>query len=80
MPSHIVCLTFGHDHPSGFVARGLTMPTAISRGEYDVVVNPRVIAQVASRCSYAPLSRSGKFALPTAHPSELHFNSWRGLM
>ena len=44
MPRHIVCLTFDHDHLSGFIARGLTSPTAISRGEYDVVVIPRLVA------------------------------------
>ena len=40
MPRHIVCITFDHDHLSGFIARGLTSPTAISRGEYDMVVIP----------------------------------------
>jgi peptidoglycan/xylan/chitin deacetylase (PgdA/CDA1 family) len=44
MPRHIVCLTFDHDHLSGFIARGMTSPTAISRGEYDVVVIPRLVA------------------------------------
>jgi len=44
MPRHIVCLTFDHDHLSGFVARGMTSPTAISRGEYDIVVIPRLVA------------------------------------
>ena len=44
MSRHIVCLTFDHDHLSGFIARGLTTPTAISRGEYDVVVIPRLVA------------------------------------
>src|SRR4029450_9464073 len=44
MPRHIVCLTFDQDHLSGFIARGQTPPTAISRGEYDVVVIPRLIA------------------------------------
>jgi len=44
MPRHIVCLTFDHDHLSGLIARGLTTPTAISRGEYDVVVIPRLMA------------------------------------
>jgi len=44
MGRHIVCLTFDHDHLSGFIARGLTSPTAISRGEYDVVVVPRLVA------------------------------------
>ena len=44
MPRHIVCLTFDHDHMSGFIARGLTTPTYISRGEYDMVVIPRLVA------------------------------------
>ncbi|WP_020695874.1 polysaccharide deacetylase family protein [Reyranella massiliensis] len=44
MPRHIVCLTFDHDHVSGLIARGMTSPTAISRGEYDIVVIPRLIA------------------------------------
>jgi peptidoglycan/xylan/chitin deacetylase (PgdA/CDA1 family) len=44
MPRHIVCLTFDHDHVSGFIARGLITPTAISRGEYDIVVIPRLVA------------------------------------
>jgi peptidoglycan/xylan/chitin deacetylase (PgdA/CDA1 family) len=44
MPRHIVCLTFDHDHMSGFIARGLTSPTVISRGEYDTVVIPRLVA------------------------------------
>jgi peptidoglycan-N-acetylglucosamine deacetylase len=26
MPRHVVCLTFDHDHLSGFIARGLTIP------------------------------------------------------
>ncbi|HTE82601.1 MAG TPA: hypothetical protein VK634_18085, partial [Reyranella sp.] len=44
MPRHIVCLTFDHDHMSGFIARGQTTPTYISRGEYDAVVIPRLVA------------------------------------
>ena len=44
MPRHIVCLTFDHDHMSGFIARGLVTPTYISRGEYDMVVIPRLVA------------------------------------
>jgi peptidoglycan/xylan/chitin deacetylase (PgdA/CDA1 family) len=44
MPRHIVCLTFDHDHLSGFIARGMTTPTAISRGEYDIIVIPRLVA------------------------------------
>jgi peptidoglycan/xylan/chitin deacetylase (PgdA/CDA1 family) len=44
MSRHIVCLTFDHDHMSGFISRGLTSPTIISRGEYDMVVIPRLVA------------------------------------
>ena len=44
MKRHIVCLTFDHDHLSGFIARDMTSPTAISRGEYDIVVIPRLVA------------------------------------
>ncbi len=44
MARHIVCLTFDHDHMSGFIARGMTTPTAKSRGEYDMVVIPRQVA------------------------------------
>lgn len=44
MSRHIVCLTFDHDHVSGLIARGMTSPTAISRGEYDIVVIPRLVA------------------------------------
>ena len=47
MSRYIVCLTFDHDHLSGFIARGLTSPTAISRGEYDIVVIPRLVALLA---------------------------------
>jgi len=43
MARHIVCLTFDHDHLSGFIARGLTSPTPISRGEYDIVAIPRIV-------------------------------------
>ncbi len=43
MRKHIVCLTFDHDHMSGFIARGMTTPTAISRGEYDTIVIPRLV-------------------------------------
>ena len=33
MPRHIVCLTFDFDTQSGFIARGMTTPTPLSRGE-----------------------------------------------
>ncbi|MGE0423154.1 MAG: polysaccharide deacetylase [Reyranellaceae bacterium] len=43
MRRHIACLTFDHDHMSGFISRGMTSPTAISRGEYDLVAIPRIV-------------------------------------
>ena len=43
MPEHIVCLTFDFDAMSGFIARGLTSPTPISRGEFGAVAAPRIL-------------------------------------
>ena len=34
VPRHIVCLTFDFDTQSGFIARGMTTPTPLSRGEF----------------------------------------------
>ena len=34
MPRHIVCLTFDFDAMSGFISRGMTSPSPISRGEF----------------------------------------------
>jgi peptidoglycan/xylan/chitin deacetylase (PgdA/CDA1 family) len=44
MPRHIVCLTFDFDAMSGFIARGMTTPTPISRGEFGVVASERILA------------------------------------
>ena len=41
MARHIVCLTFDYDAMSGFIARGMTSPTPVSRGEF----GPNVAAQ-----------------------------------
>jgi len=42
---HIVCLTFDFDAISGFIARGQTSPSWISRGEYGPRVGmPRLVA------------------------------------
>src|SRR5689334_7728245 len=41
---HIVCLTFDFDTASGFIARGLTTPTPLSRGEFGArVAAPRLL-------------------------------------
>jgi peptidoglycan/xylan/chitin deacetylase (PgdA/CDA1 family) len=46
---HIVCLTFDFDGISGFIARGQTSASWISRGEFGVRVGaPRVLALLAS--------------------------------
>lgn len=44
MVSHIVCLTFDFDALSGWIARGLTTPTPISRGEFGAVGAARILA------------------------------------
>jgi peptidoglycan/xylan/chitin deacetylase (PgdA/CDA1 family) len=49
MPRHIVCLTFDFDTMSGFIARGLTTPTALSRGEFGARAVPRILAFLQSR-------------------------------
>ena len=49
MPRHIVCLTFDFDTMSGFIARGLTTPTALSRGEFGARAAPRILAFLQSR-------------------------------
>jgi peptidoglycan/xylan/chitin deacetylase (PgdA/CDA1 family) len=43
MPRHIACLTFDFDAISGFIARGMTTPTPISRGEFGVVASARIL-------------------------------------
>jgi peptidoglycan/xylan/chitin deacetylase (PgdA/CDA1 family) len=40
---HIVCLTFDFDVMTGFIARGMTTPTPISRGEFGVVAVARIL-------------------------------------
>ena len=48
MPRHIVCLTFDFDAMSGFIARGMTSPSALSRGEFGAdVAAPRLLALFA---------------------------------
>lgn len=39
----IACLTFDFDAMSGMVARGLTTPTPVSRGEFGAVAVPRIL-------------------------------------
>lgn len=45
MAKHIVCLTFDFDGISGFIARGATAPSPVSRGEFGPRVGaPRLLA------------------------------------
>lgn len=44
MKEHIVCLTFDFDAMSGMIAKGMTSPTAISRGEFGAVAVDRILA------------------------------------
>jgi len=48
MPRHIVCLTFDFDTQSGFIARGMTTPTPLSRGEFGLVGARRILALLGS--------------------------------
>src|SRR3989475_8989916 len=41
---HIVCLTFDFDTQSGFIARGMTTATALSRGEFGLVGARRILS------------------------------------
>ena len=49
MRRHIVCLTFDFDAMSGFISRGMTAPTSISRGEFGVVGVARILELLARR-------------------------------
>jgi peptidoglycan/xylan/chitin deacetylase (PgdA/CDA1 family) len=40
---HIVCLTFDFDTQSGFIARGMTTPTPLSRGEFGALASRRIL-------------------------------------
>jgi peptidoglycan/xylan/chitin deacetylase (PgdA/CDA1 family) len=45
MKRHLVCLTFDFDAMSGFIARGMTSATPVSRGEFGADVGtPRILA------------------------------------
>ena len=49
MARHIVCLTFDFDTQSGFIARGMTTPTPLSRGEFGALASRRILDFLASR-------------------------------
>jgi len=41
---HIVCISFDFDAISGWIARGMTTPTPVSRGEFGVIGAARILA------------------------------------
>jgi peptidoglycan-N-acetylglucosamine deacetylase len=43
VPRHFVCLTFDFDTQSGFIARGMTTPTPLSRGEFGALASRRIL-------------------------------------
>jgi peptidoglycan/xylan/chitin deacetylase (PgdA/CDA1 family) len=47
MAQHFVCLTFDLDNTSPSVARGMTTPTMISRGDFGMVATERLLALLA---------------------------------
>jgi peptidoglycan/xylan/chitin deacetylase (PgdA/CDA1 family) len=49
VPRHIVCLTFDFDTQSGFIARGMTTPTPLSRGEFGLIGAERIRALLKAR-------------------------------
>jgi len=49
VPRHIVCLTFDFDTQSGFIARGMTTPTPLSRGEFGAIASQRILALLKVR-------------------------------
>jgi peptidoglycan/xylan/chitin deacetylase (PgdA/CDA1 family) len=48
MARHVVCLTFDFDAMTGFIARGMTTPTPVSRGEFGLVAVPRILQLLES--------------------------------
>ena len=49
MPRHVVCLTFDFDTQSGFMARNMTTPTPLSRGEFGAIGSRRILDFLKSR-------------------------------
>jgi peptidoglycan/xylan/chitin deacetylase (PgdA/CDA1 family) len=48
VPRHLVCLTFDFDTQAGFIARGMTTPTPLSRGEFGAMASQRILGFLKS--------------------------------
>jgi peptidoglycan/xylan/chitin deacetylase (PgdA/CDA1 family) len=49
VPRHIVCLTFDFDTQVGLIQRGMTTPTALSRGEFGAIGARRILDFLKAR-------------------------------
>jgi peptidoglycan/xylan/chitin deacetylase (PgdA/CDA1 family) len=49
VPRHIVCLTFDFDTQAGLISRGMTTPSALSRGEFGATGARRILAFLKER-------------------------------
>jgi peptidoglycan-N-acetylglucosamine deacetylase len=49
VPRHLVCLSFDFDTMSAFIARGMTTPTPLSRGEFGAIGARRILGCLAAR-------------------------------
>ena len=54
MPQHFVCLTFDFDNASPMIAREMTTPTMISRGDFGMVATERLLALLAKHGDRQP--------------------------
>ena len=54
MAKYMVCLTFDFDVMSGHIARGMTTPTPISRGEFGIVGASRILPLLQAQKSQQP--------------------------
>ncbi|MBN8919340.1 MAG: polysaccharide deacetylase, partial [Rhizobiales bacterium] len=84
MPRHIVCLTFDFDTQSGFIARGMHSPTALSRGEFGLIGARRICEMLKSRGIRGTFFTAG-FTIDSypkdceavvAHGHEIGHHSW----
>jgi peptidoglycan-N-acetylglucosamine deacetylase len=84
VPRHIVCLTFDFDTMSGFIARGLTTPTSLSRGEFGALASKRILDFLRSRGipatwftpGFTIESYPGECAAVVADGHEIGHHSW----
>src|SRR5262249_48141472 len=84
VPRHIVCLTFDFDTQSGFIARGMTTPTPLSRGEFGLIGARRILALLKAHGLRATWfipgftieSHPGACADVVEHGHEVAHHSW----